>query len=101
MSPSHVEIGMRNIGTESRASDPNRQGVLHPRLRRVAFLDGKASDPLDRARSAEHCRQQIAYSEVFNLALTLDRLNLRSLQETLRDRVRPSRGDPSQDRGRQ
>jgi len=59
---------LRNIGCESRASDPNRTGVFRPRLRRITSLDWIVTDPLDGLDAAEHRWHQIADRQVFDFA---------------------------------
>ena len=50
---------------------------------RIALLDWIASDPLDGTQTAEHCRQQIADREVFDLPLAFARPDPRPPQETI------------------
>src|SRR5580704_10401997 len=79
----HVEIGMRNIGGESRAGDANRSRVLYPRPRRIALLQRIAADPLHRAQPAEHCRQRIADRKVLDFPVATYSSDRRTLQEAV------------------
>src|ERR1700722_6604378 len=78
-----VEIGMRDIGSESGAGDANRQRSLNPRLGRIAFLTRIASNPFYGTQPAEPCPQQIADREVLDLALPFGRFNLRAFEEAV------------------
>src|ERR1700678_1165912 len=74
---------MRNIGGEGRARDANRARVVCPWFRRIAFLVRIAADPLDRARSAKHCRQQIADREVLDFPVAAYSSDRCTLQEAV------------------
>ena len=56
-----IQIGMRNIGTKGRASNPNGQYVSDPRPCWVTPLKPVAPDPLNRTCPAENGGQQIAH----------------------------------------
>jgi hypothetical protein len=79
----HVEIGMRDIGSESRAGDANRLSLFRPWLRPIAFLERITADPLDGAQSAEYCRQQIADREIFDFPVATYGSDRRTLQEAV------------------
>src|ERR1700730_4702104 len=79
----HIEVGVRNVGGESRAGNPDRTRHLRPRLGRVAPDPTEPSDPLNRACSSEDGWHQVADGKIFDPALTRNRRNPGSPQETV------------------
>src|SRR5215813_1954891 len=61
---------MRNIGTESRASDPDRHHVSDPGLNRITLSVAIAPDPLNGTCPPENRRQQITHRQIFDFPVT-------------------------------
>jgi|SRR6516162_8255360 len=75
---------MRNIGTKSRASDPDRHHVSDPGLDRITLSVAIAPDPLNGTCPAENRRQQITHRQIFDLPVAFRGPDSGALQKTMK-----------------
>src|SRR6516225_5800760 len=75
---------MRNIGTKSRASDPDRHHVSHPGLGRITLSVPISPDPLNGTSPTQDRRQQIAGHQLFDLPLAICGADPGAFQKTMK-----------------
>src|SRR6516164_8486420 len=75
---------MRNIGTQSRASDADRHHVSDPGLGRITLSVAIAPDPLNRTYPAENSRQQITHRQIFDPSFAICGSDRRAFQKTMK-----------------
>jgi hypothetical protein len=59
----------RNIETNCRSIDPNRQHLFDPSFSRITFLQRVETDPFEWDMPSKHSWQQISHRQVFDLPI--------------------------------
>ena len=79
----HVEVGVRNAGSQRRGRNPDRSCQLRPRLVSAAPDATKPADPLNGVCASENRRHQVADPEILDVAFAGRRQNPGPAQEAL------------------